>query len=137
MAKPSEGLPESLGDVTLTSVGARSSVYGSLDFLTPISELSIDKVTAGEQQAYERWRDQYQQYWRWAFDPIAARITADDKALAMDVSVMPLIAGSDYDTLIHLTSGVESVARCRRPSRRSPARRDGDQYQERGDARRG
>ena len=101
----SSQLPASMGKVKFTGSGVRSSIYGSLDFLTPICELDIDKVTPGEQTSYERWRDSYQQYWRWAFDPIAAKLTINDKQLAVDLTVIPLIAGSDYSTLINLTRG--------------------------------
>ncbi|HEX3358210.1 MAG TPA: hypothetical protein VHS31_14655 [Tepidisphaeraceae bacterium] len=98
-------LPQSLGKITFNKQRVQSSVYGSLDFMTPISELPIDHVTQSEKEAYERWRDDYQDYWRWAFDPIAAKLTVNDRQLSLDLSVIPLIAGSDYSTLINLTKG--------------------------------
>ncbi len=99
-------LPE-LGTLELSGDGVRSSTYGSLDFLTPISELKLDSVTRSEKEAYESWRNDYQLYWRRYFDPIAVRLTVRDDRLAADVTVMPLIASSDYDELIKLTRGAK------------------------------
>jgi hypothetical protein len=103
---PSE-VPQDLGEVSFAKNGIYSSVYGSLDFLTPVSELTVDQATKGEKESYERWRDQYQQYWRWAFDPIALRLTVNDKQLAGDLTIRPLIADSDYDSFVTLSRGVK------------------------------
>jgi hypothetical protein len=89
-----------------TSITA-SDPYGSVEFLTPISELDLSKVSEQEKGAYEAWRRQYQNYWRGMFDPIAARLTVNDEKLAVDLSVMPLIAGTDYRQFIDLTTGVK------------------------------
>ena len=120
------------GDLSLEAAGVRSSVQGSLEFMTPLAEIPLTKVTPGEQADYGRWRDGYQQNWRWGFDPIALRLTCgtgvqsvsidgqDDRAtskdgqdghatpkdrLAADLSVMPLIWGSDYREMISLSDG--------------------------------
>src|SRR5262249_30131471 len=42
-----------LGALTLTADGVRSARYGSLDFLTPIAELPLDKVSPREAGAYK------------------------------------------------------------------------------------
>lgn len=97
-------VPE-IGDLSIGSAGVSSSTYGSLDFLTPIAELTIDKVTQSEADAYKRWRDTYEQNWRWSFDPIAFRISTHGAGLAGDLTVMPLIAGTDYQSLVQLTNG--------------------------------
>ena len=57
------------GDIHLRGGGAASSAYGSLEFLTPISEMKFDKVSAVEAESYKRWRDTYQSNWRGVFDP--------------------------------------------------------------------
>lgn len=93
------------GELMLEKPGVRSTVYNSLDFQTPISELAIDKVTADEAAAYGRWRDGYQRNWRWAFDPIGVRLTLDDERLGADLTVMPLIASTDYAEFISITRG--------------------------------
>jgi hypothetical protein len=94
-----------LGELRLTRDGVISSVYGSLDFLTPISELSFDRVTEEERVGYGQWRNNYQSNWRWAFDPIAARLVIADDRLEGDVSVMPLIWGTDYRMYVDMSRG--------------------------------
>lgn len=95
-----------IGDLTLDASGVRSSVYGSAEFLTPIAEMGMTKVNKDEAQAYQRWRDGYQRNWSWAFDPIGVRLTLDGKRLAGDVTIMPLIANSEYRFFTDITRGV-------------------------------
>jgi len=85
-----------LGDLSLTADGVRSSIYGRLNYQTPIAELELERVSKGEAQLYERWRDGYQRNWSNFFDPIAVRLTVGEEALGFDLTVMPLIVGSDY-----------------------------------------
>jgi hypothetical protein len=94
-----------IGQVTLSPERVSSSVYGTLAFMTPIAELGITEVAPDEAAAYKRWRDGYQQNWRWAFDPIAARLTLDAERAAMDLSVVPLILGTDYRTWLSFAEG--------------------------------
>jgi hypothetical protein len=94
-----------LGEVTLTSSGVRSSVYGSLEYMIPIRELEFDQVTRRESVAYGRWRNTYQQYWRQFFDPIACRISLKETAIGVDLTVMPLIGSSDYRQFVEITTG--------------------------------
>ena len=94
-------------ELRLDNHGVRSTTDGTLDFQTPIAELLLDRVTKAEAEAYEQWRDRYQSNWRWAFDPIALRLTVKDKRLAADLTVMPLIWGSDYRTLVEVARGAE------------------------------
>ncbi|HLQ44377.1 MAG TPA: hypothetical protein VK137_06595, partial [Planctomycetaceae bacterium] len=44
--------------------------------------------------------------WSWAFDPIALRIGTDEKRLSADLSVMPLIARSEYRDMMRIATGV-------------------------------
>lgn len=97
----------STGELSLQPDGIQSSRLGSLEFLTPIAELPLDTVTRGEADSYDRWRNNYQSNWRWAFDPIALRLTVQDNKLAADLSVMPLIWGSEYNEFIGVTRGAE------------------------------
>ena len=48
------------GDFMIEPSGVRSTTYGTLEFLTPIAELKIEKVTPSEAEMYSRWRDGYQ-----------------------------------------------------------------------------
>ena len=93
------------GELRLTPGGIESSIYGSLEFMTPIAEIPIEQVTQGEAEAYRMWRDRYQQNWRQFFDPIAARFYVSSGQLSLDLTVMPLIAGTDYRDWIEITQG--------------------------------
>jgi hypothetical protein len=96
-----------LGTLLLSPAGVTSSEYGSLEFMTPIVELDLDRVTPDEAREYRRWRDGYQQYWRQFFDPIAVRFTVQEKRVAADVTVMPLIQQSDYNEFLELAAGAK------------------------------
>ena len=113
VAAPSElprvGSAIDLGQLRLAAGGVTSSIYGSVDFATPIVELSIDKVTEVEKAGYERWRDTYQQNWRQFFDPIAVRFEIKDNRLAADLTVVPLILATDYRQFISLVQGAKLV----------------------------
>lgn len=76
--------------------GLRSERWGSTSFLTPIAELDLEHVTTAEKEAYERFRIRYQNGWRAWFDPIALRIARRGTDLELDLTVRPLISGSDY-----------------------------------------
>lgn len=99
-----EAVAADLADLGLVRQGSRvqSETYGTLDFQTPILELAIDRVTPAEEAGYEAFRDRYQRSWREFFDPVAASIEVGAERTAVDLSVMPLIAGSEYRELIEL-----------------------------------
>ena len=92
-------------ELRLTKTGVASRTYNTLDFLTPIAELSLDQVTRTEADSYQAWCDTYQQNWQQFFDPIAIRVSLDNRQLAAEVTVMPLIANTDYAEFISLTHG--------------------------------
>lgn len=99
-------LPTSFaGELQLQPAGVTSSDLGALDFLTPLAEIPLDRVTKTEAEAYRRWREGYQSNWQWAFDPIGLRLEIGKKRLAADLTVMPLIAGSQYRELIAVSQG--------------------------------
>lgn len=95
------------GDVALTPAGVYSKSLGSLNFMTPIGELPLERVTKTEADAYGRWRDGYQRNFSWAFDPIALKFTVDDARLAGDMTVMPLIDNSEYREFIAVSRGAK------------------------------
>jgi hypothetical protein len=95
------------GKLTLTPAGVASSNLGTLDFMTPIGELPLDRVTKAEADAYSRWRQGYQRNWSWAFDPIAASLAVNNKRLAADLTVMPLILGTEYRQFAEITRGTK------------------------------
>ena len=94
-----------VGEIQMISGGVVCSAYGTLGFLTPIAELPLTRVTQAEADAYNRWRDGYQENWRQYFDPIAVRFSVTARRLSAEVTVMPLIAGTDYRQVINVTSG--------------------------------
>ena len=75
------GLPQA-GEIDLTGGGVLSSTYGTLDFMTPIAEMPLTKVTQSEADAYNRWRASYQQNWNQFFDPIAVRMSISPRQFA-------------------------------------------------------
>ncbi|HEX8910837.1 MAG TPA: hypothetical protein VF796_00660 [Humisphaera sp.] len=83
-----------------------SAGYGTLDFMTPIAEIPLDKVTTEELALYGRWRNTYEQNWRNFFDPIALRVGSANGRMTADLTVLPLIGGSEYRTFVDLTNGV-------------------------------
>jgi len=97
-------------ELQLTSSGVVSRTYGTLDFLTPIAELPCAKVTKAEADAYVLWRDGYQRNWRQFFDPIAVRVSISGRQIGAEVTVMPLIANTDYAQFIALTHGGQIAA---------------------------
>ncbi|MSR60076.1 MAG: hypothetical protein EXS05_20960 [Planctomycetaceae bacterium] len=96
-----------LGSLRVRQGGITSSIYGTLEFQTPIAELDCTKVTKSEADMYERWRQGYQRNWSQFFDPIAVSFTVREGLLAADMTVMPLIASSDYRKFVEIASGVE------------------------------
>ncbi len=95
-----------LGKMSLTNSGVHSATYGSLDFQTPIAELDVDKVTDREAELYDRWRNGYERNWRNYFDPIAIRFSVSEERMGVDMTVMPLIARSEYRDLVEITRDV-------------------------------
>ena len=98
------------GHLRLSRTGVVSDIYGSLLFPTPIAEIPLDEVTQAEATAYTAWRDGYQTNWRGYFDPIAIRLGAEPGGrLTADLTVMPLIVGTDYRSFIEV-SGRSRIA---------------------------
>ena len=111
------------GRLRMSRTGVISDIYGSLLFPTPIAEIPLDDVTQAEAGAYTAWRNGYQMNWRGYFDPIAIRLGAEPSGrLTADLTVMPLIAGTDYKPFIEALWAIEDRAwRRRSPSGHSPA----------------
>ncbi len=81
-----------------------SSELGTVAFLKPIGEWNIQKVTAAERDAYARFVETYQSYWKRYIDPIAVQVkrSADGNDLSANVRILPLIEESEYDDLLRL-----------------------------------
>jgi hypothetical protein len=78
-------------------MGAHSSV-GTPAVLTPLIDLlpRVDKVSAGERDAYRWFADSYQNRWRALIDPIAVRVDVHGKGLELDLREAPILEGSEY-----------------------------------------
>lgn len=94
-----------LGELTLSKPGVHSSIYNTLHFTTPLGEVPVDLATSAEIAAYETWRSNYERNWRWAFDPIGLRLSKTGREFAADLTILPLIANTDYRSLVSLTRG--------------------------------
>ncbi|MBN1962696.1 MAG: hypothetical protein JW841_17320 [Deltaproteobacteria bacterium] len=102
-------LPEELvhadgSNINLDIKHGTNSPWGTLSRLVPLAELTIDKVTPEEAQAYQRFSDTYQRNWTGFIDPIAARLkrNADGKIVEIDARMLPLIDQSEYNDLIRI-----------------------------------
>jgi hypothetical protein len=98
-----------LGRITIYPQGVRSAVYGESEFLTPIAELPLDKVTKAEADGYNSWRTAYEASWRGYFDPIAIQFSIKPERVAADVTVIPLIGGSGYRELVQI-AGAQDIS---------------------------
>jgi len=90
-----------VGELTQSGHKIHSETFNTLNFLTPTSELDIDTVTAAEKEGYVRWRNGYESGWV-RFDPIALSLSIDDSSLGLDLSVIPLRIGSEYNEWIRV-----------------------------------
>lgn len=100
-------LAAAAGELEMHPTGVFSDQFGTLEFQTPIAEMKFDAVTKREADLYKRWRDGYERAWSNFFDPIAVQFKVTDESLEADVTVMPLIARSDYRTFLSLSQGAK------------------------------
>ncbi len=93
-----------LAPITFNESGGAMSEYGTVARLAPIRDLErgLKNASPAEVEAYDRFRQTYQSYWRSFIDPIAARIdrSEDGKALSVDARMLPLIDVSEYDRIL-------------------------------------
>lgn len=72
------------------------SHHGEAQFLTPNLEIPVTQVNGEEADEYKRFLEEYNQYWRTFFDPIALRLKLTDKQYRLETIVLPLIDNSIY-----------------------------------------
>jgi hypothetical protein len=72
------------------------SHHGYAHELTPCCEIPLDKVTAAEAKEYKQFVEQYSQYWRRFFDPIAVRVQLTPGQYRAETIILPLIDNSIY-----------------------------------------
>jgi hypothetical protein len=90
-------------------------IYGSLAFATPIAELAITHCTPAEAEIYARFRDTYQRGFSAFFDPIAVSLDAREDRLEFDLTVLPLIVGTEFEDLMDIVGGIQLGATAGRP----------------------
>ncbi len=81
------------------------SRHGHCHFLTPGCELGLTKVNGEEAEEYRDFLQEYNEYWRTYFDPIAIRIQAAPERCRMETIVLPLINNSIYKSLAETLGG--------------------------------
>ena len=111
--------PKWIGEITDTPSGPQSSIFGNLAFLTPISEMDMAKVSVSEKVSYVRFRDRYQNRWRNFFDPIGGTFSIKDNKLAADISILPLIEGSEYNDLRQVAGNIHFDNQASNPNDKS------------------
>lgn len=90
------------GTLSITEAGVTSSVYGNLQFMTPIIELPIDQISKQEDAEYRRFRQLYQRQWQLFFDPVAVSLRLEDDTIDVDLTVRPLVAATAYRQYIQI-----------------------------------
>ena len=81
------------------------SIHGNTNFLTPIIEIPLDQVSAAEADEYRSFLEEYNQYWRTFFDPIAIRLQSTPQRLRVETIVLPLIDNSIYTAMARALGG--------------------------------
>ena len=95
------------GQYSLSSDGSVGvcSHHGRPQYLTPCCEIPLQRVTGQEATEYRQFLEQYNQYWRTFFDPIAIRIQVAPKRYRIETIVLPLIDNSIYTNLARSLGG--------------------------------
>jgi hypothetical protein len=95
------------GKYTLSEDGLTGvcSHHGYAHYLTPCSEIEVREVTGMEAKAYRDFVEQYDNYWRIYFDPIAVRLTITPQRYRAETIVLPLIDNSVYTGLASVLGG--------------------------------
>jgi hypothetical protein len=80
------------------------SVHNCLQYCTPISSISFDKVAEMEARDYRQFVERYSRYWSRFFDPIGIRLRFGDRIEA-ETCILPLIENSIYNQLREIIGG--------------------------------
>jgi hypothetical protein len=99
--KPLDREIAGLGKLTAHAGGVRSSIYGTLEFMTPIIELAIEGVTESETDAYRRWRSDFEERW-WEFlSPGAVQLSLKGRDLSI-AATMAQPSNDSFRRIVHL-----------------------------------
>jgi len=90
---------------------APTSSWGAPSAMTPLLDLPpVVTVSAEERDAYARFAQTYEAYWRGYIDPIAIRVALTRDAFTIDTRVLPLIDVSEYRKLAMLVGDARVTA---------------------------
>jgi hypothetical protein len=81
------------------------SHHGHANALTPCCEIPVKEVSGAEADEYKAFADEYNQYWRTYFDPIAIRLQLTPQRVRLETIVLPLIQNSIYMGLAQALGG--------------------------------
>jgi hypothetical protein len=81
------------------------SHHGSALSMIPCCEIPLAKVSADEADAYKAFVENYNQYWRTFFDPIALRLHVAPDRYRLETIVLPLIDNSIYTGMARVLGG--------------------------------
>ena len=95
------------GEYSLSADGAHGvcSHHGHAERLVPCCEIPETEVSNSEAEAYRQFEQEYSQYWRTFFDPIAIRIKTAPEKYRVETIVLPLIDNSMYQSLASVLGG--------------------------------
>ena len=95
------------GKYTLSADGSQGvcAHHGHAQNLVPCLETPVTKVGNQEVTEYKSFLDEYNQYWRMYFDPIALRVRVTPKRYRLETVVLPLIDNSIYTGLATALKG--------------------------------
>lgn len=74
------------------------SLHNRLKYLTPNAELTVQQVSAAEQEEYERYKERYRAFWQRLFDPLAVRISVG-RQVKLELCALPLANSTLYTDL--------------------------------------
>jgi hypothetical protein len=81
------------------------SHHGHATSLTPCCEIPLAQVTTEEAEEYHAFLQDYNQYWRTFFDPIAIRVQVTPERYRLETIVLPLIDNSIYTGMSYVLGG--------------------------------
>lgn len=81
------------------------SHHGNLHAMVPCNEIPLVKVSEREAEQYHEFEEEYSQYWRTFFDPIAIRLKHSTSQTRIETIVLPLINNTIYQGLAAALGG--------------------------------
>lgn len=78
---------------------AVSPVYNTVHSLTPLIELPLDRVTPAERDAYESFRQAYDETWGRFIDPVGLRLSLRPERVGLQAYILPVVGRKGYARL--------------------------------------